>query len=142
MMTITEKEQRMATLDQEFAMIKQYVETAVGHEALHQVEQKLLQQIIALGCSLLKAFIAESGTGYQAANPPCSSAGKSLTYKGIVDSPYVSIFGEITIPRAAYANDASEYFYPLDVQSTTTAKGGGLIGVVLKGTPGLSSWFT
>lgn len=116
MMTITEQEQRMASLEQEFAMIKQYVESAVGHETLHHVEQKLLQQLMALGGSLLKAFIAQSGTGYHADNPPRSSAGKPLTFKGIVDSPYYSIFGEITIARATYSKNANEYVYPLDVQ--------------------------
>ena len=116
MMTITEHEQRIASLDQEFAMIKQYVEQAAGHEALHQVEQQLLQKLMAIGRALLEAFIAQSGTGYDAENPPRSAEGKALAYKGLVESPYFSIFGKSTIPRAAYANPANEYFYPLDVQ--------------------------
>jgi len=116
MMTIAEQEQQLAALDLEFARIKQFVERAVGHEALHDVEQKLLQQLVALGGSLLKTFIAQSGTGYHADHPPRSREGKALTFKGLVDSPYFSIFGAFTITRAAYATSANEYFYPLDVQ--------------------------
>jgi len=39
-----------------------------------------------------------------------------MAYKGTVDSPYVSIFGQIRISRAAYAHPDGGRVYPIDAQ--------------------------
>jgi hypothetical protein len=69
-----------------------------------------------LGRGLLEAFVEQSGTGYEVGNPPLSEVGDPMAYKGTVDSPYVSIFGEIRISRAAYAHPDGGRVYPLDAQ--------------------------
>ena len=116
MQTINEKEAMLDKLNSEFSKVTTYVEQASGREPIHQVEQEMFRKLMEIGRSLLEYFIAQSGTGYQANNPPRSEDGKALTFKGIVESPYFSIFGEVKIKRAGYASDAEEYVYPLDVQ--------------------------
>lgn len=116
MQTIYEKEAMLDKLNSEFSKVTTYVERAVDREPIHQVEQEVFRKLMELGRSLLESFIAQSGTGYQANNPPRSEDGKALTFKGIVESPYFSIFGEVKIKRASYASDAEEYVYPLDAQ--------------------------
>ena len=115
MMTIAERETVLGKLDTEFAQIKTFVKGAVGHQEIHHVEKELFRQLQLLGRHLLESFIAESGTGYQANNPPRTEDGQALAFKGTTASPYFSIFGEVTIKRARYANAADEYFCPLDV---------------------------
>lgn len=116
MMTVYDKEAMLGKLKDEFSALTAYVESAVGREQLGEVERELFRKVQHLGRSLLEAFLAQSGTGYSAASPPCSPEGKALTFKGFVDSPYVSIFGEVTITRAAYADESIGYVYPLDAQ--------------------------
>lgn len=116
MSTIYEKEALFGQLNEDFADLKRYVCDAVGHHELHEVEQALFRRLLLLGRSCLECFVAESGSGYEADNPPLTQEGDPLTYKGTVESPYVSIFGEITIPRAGYAHPGGSYVYPLDAQ--------------------------
>lgn len=122
MSTIYEKEAMLNQLDGAFADIKSYILAAVGHDELHEVEQTLFRQLQLLGRSMLECFVAESGTGYEAGNPPLSEAGVPLEYKGTVDSPYFSIFGEIQIGRAGYAGPSGGYVYPVDAQLNLPAR--------------------
>ena len=115
--TIYEKETMLASLDEDFADLKSALYDAVGQEALHAVEEMLFRRLQRLGQALLEWFIAESGTGYQAGNPPLSETGVPLAYKGTVCSPYMSIFGEVAIQRAGYAQADGGYVYPIDAQS-------------------------
>lgn len=116
MMTIYDKEAMLGKLKDEFAAIITYLDHAVGREQLSEVEHDVFRKVHHLGRSLLEAFLAQSGTGYSATSPPCSPEGKALVFKGLVDSPYFSIFGDVTITRAAYADDSTGYLYPLDAQ--------------------------
>lgn len=116
MRTIYDKESGFESLDTLYAEIKAYVMGAVGQAAMHEVEKHLFRQLQQLGRGLLEAFVAQSGTGYEAGNPPVSEEGVALEYKETRESPYVSIFGEITIPRAAYAHPEGGRVYPLDAQ--------------------------
>jgi hypothetical protein len=116
METIYDKEAMVSKLKNEFATILTYVENAVGHEQIADVEKQVFRQLQHLGLHLVDAFVKQSGTGYQANNPPRSQDGKALEFKGYIESPYFSIFGELKIKRAAYASTANEYFYPLDAQ--------------------------
>ncbi len=116
MLTIYEKESGFESLDARYAQIKAYVVGAVGQEAIHEVEKHLFRQLQQLGRGLLEAFVAHSGTGYEAGNPPVSEEGVAMEYKETPESPYVSIFGEIRIARAAYAHPTGGRVYPLDAQ--------------------------
>jgi hypothetical protein len=117
-MTIYEKEALFESLDTRYAAIKTYVEGGVGREALHEVEQELFRHVLGLARGFLEVFVALSGTGYQAGHPPRCADGRPMAYKGTesAGSPYVSIFGEIRIYRAAYAPPAGGRVYPIDAQ--------------------------
>ena len=115
-MTISEKESLYESLDETYAEIKAYVDGAVGREELHEVELNVFRQVLRLGRGLLEAFVEQSGTGYEPGNPPLSEVGDPMVYKGTVDSPYVSIFGEIVISRAGYAHPEGGRVYPIDAQ--------------------------
>lgn len=109
-----EKEMIQGDLNNEFEKIIAYVNEAVNNKEICLVEKELFQRLQHLGKSLLDCFVKQHGTGYQKNNPPCSENGKSLEFKGTVDSPYFSIFGEISITRASYVNESNKYYYPLD----------------------------
>lgn len=117
-MTIYEKESGFESLDDRLSEIKAYVVGAIGREELHEVELYLFRQMQLLGRGFLEAFIALSGTGYEAGNPPLTEEGQAMEYKGTEakGSPYMSIFGEIRIYRAAYAHPAGGRIYPIDAQ--------------------------
>lgn len=117
MSTIYEKEALFESLDEVFAQIKGYVVEAVDQgEALHEVEQNLFRRVQQLGCTFLQTFVTLTGSGYEAGNPPLTEEGIPMRYKGTVNSPYVSIFGEITIGRAGYAHPDGGLVYPMDAQ--------------------------
>lgn len=103
-MTLGEKEALFEKVDEAFDDLKAYVVGAVGREELHEVERSLFRRLQRMGRLFLEGFVAESGSGYEAGNPPVTEEGQPMRYKGRVDSPYFSIFGEISIPRAAYAH--------------------------------------
>lgn len=117
-MTIYEKETLFESLEDTFCGIKAYIEGAVGREELHEVEVALFRKLQRLGREFLEAFIAMSGTGYEPGNPPLSEDGRKMKYKGIdpKGSPYLSIFGEIRIYRAAFAHPDGGRQYPIDGQ--------------------------
>ena len=114
--TIYEYEAQWEQVQELVAEMEGYVCQAVGREELHEVEGGLFRRLQQLGRVLLERFVAESGTGYTAGRPPCTLAGKPLTYKGIETVSYLSIFGEIDLPRAAYARPEGGYEYPMDGQ--------------------------
>jgi len=118
MMTIYEKESGFESLDDRLSEIKAYVIGAIGREELHEVELYLFRQMQRLGRGFLEAFIALSGTGYEAGNPPRSEEGHKMEYKGTEGSgsAYMSIFGETSIYRAGYAHPAGGRIYPIDAQ--------------------------
>ena len=118
MLTIYEKETLIESLDETFTEIKAYVEGAIGQEELHDVEQHLFRRLQSLGRGLMETFVALSGSGYEAGNPPLSEEGHKLEYKGTeaAGSPYMSIFGEIRVYQPAYAHPAGGRIYPIDAQ--------------------------
>lgn len=99
-----------------FSELLQYITDAVDTTELHEVEKNIFEQLQKLGLSLLKNFIARSGTGYQPAHRLVDEFGKTLVYKGTVKSPYFSIFGELIIERARYQAEQGGYSFPLDSQ--------------------------
>lgn len=118
MRTIYEKESLFESLEDTFTQIKAYVVGAIDQEELHEVEQHLFRQMQRLGHGFLEVFVRLSGTGYEAGNPPLCEDGQPMEYKGTQaqGSPYMSIFGEIRILRAAYAHPEGGRIYPIDTQ--------------------------
>lgn len=114
MKTMHDAEMNAGNLHNEFNNIIDYIECAAGNEQICDVEKELFRKLCQLGCSLLVSFVKACGTGYQKGNPPCAEDGSLLEYKGPAEVHYLSIFGEITIERAAYASNSDGYFYPLD----------------------------
>ena len=82
MRTIYEKEALFERLDAAVAELKEYIVGAVHRAELHQVEQQMFRQLQQVGRHGLETFVALSGTGYEAANPPLSEEGSPLEYKG------------------------------------------------------------
>ena len=117
-MTIDEKETLFEIVDEMFAQIKTYIEGAVGREEIHEVEAHMFRGLQCLGLGFLEVFVAASGTGYEADNAPLTEDGRPMVYKGTKaeGSPYMSIFGELRIYRAAYAHPDGGRVYPIDVQ--------------------------
>ena len=72
MRTIYEKEALFESLDAAVAELKEYIVGAVHRAELHQVEQQMFRQLQQVGRHGLETFVALSGTGYEAANPPLS----------------------------------------------------------------------
>ena len=94
MSTIYDKEAMLCQLDETFSELKSYIHESVGNQEIHEVEKTVFGKLQQLGQSMLQLFINESGTGYEAGNPPLCAEGQAMKYKGIVESPYYSIFGE------------------------------------------------
>lgn len=105
-----------------FSELLTYTTDAVCTTELHDFEKNVFEQLQKLGLALMKNFIANSGTGYDAHNPPVNETNQPLRYKGSKESPYFSIFGELTIKRARYQTDAGSYYYPLDSQLNLPAQ--------------------
>ena len=82
MSTIYEKEALFESLDTAFAQLKEYIVGAVHQAELHQVELHMFHRLQQMGRHGLETFVALSGTGYEANNPPLSEAGHPLEYKG------------------------------------------------------------
>ena len=114
MATIYEKEAVFDKLNKTFECLKGYIYDAVDHEELHEVEQQIFRKVQEIGRQSLECFVFLSGSGYEEGNPPLSDEGIEMRYKGTVDSPYMSIFGEVKIARAAYQHPMGGYFYPID----------------------------
>jgi hypothetical protein len=114
MATIYEKEVVFDKLDETFECLKRYIYDAVDHEELHEVEQQIFRKVQEIGRQSLECFVCLSGSGYEEGNPPVSDEGIQMRYKGTVHSPYMSIFGEIKIARAAYQHPMGTYVYPID----------------------------
>ena len=115
MATIYEKEVMFDKLDESFEHLKRSIYEAADHEELHEVEQQIFRKVQEIGRQSLACFVCLSGSGYEKDNPPVSDEGLPMRYKGTVHSPYMSIFGEITIARAAYQHPSGGYVYPIDV---------------------------
>lgn len=114
--TIYESEAQWEQVRELVAQMEGYVCQAVGREELHEVEDGLFRRLQQLGRVLLERFVAESGTGYTAGQSLSTLADEPLTYKGIETVSYLSIFGSVDLPRAAYARPDGGYEYPMDGQ--------------------------
>ena len=106
-------EEKINEAREQFNAILDYVlAAAIGYE-IHEVEISIHRMVLALGKLLLELFVLSMGTG---------KTGMTLadhngrTYRYLRDSPrnYMSLFGEIVIPRAYYYREGQEGLFPLD----------------------------
>ena len=94
-----------------WTLVERLQAAAEQRQPIHQVEETIFRQLLAMGLSLLQAFVALSGDG---------DVGPTLTVPGdppgdpprvlprldtLRSRPYLSIFGEITIARVCYGDD-------------------------------------
>lgn len=101
---------------EQFEALLALVEGA-GKERIDRVEAKLFGELLRLGLTLLRRFIAQHGSGD--AGPTLATA--TGTWKRLEDlhpRRYVSIFGELTFDRTAYGTRAKQKIQavPLDAQ--------------------------
>jgi hypothetical protein len=104
-----------------WTLVERLQAAADQHQPIHQVEETIFRQLLAMGRTLLQAFLAFSGDG---------DVGPTLTIPGdrLVDPPqvlprldkprsrpYLSIFGESTVTRVCYGHDRVEAA-PLDAR--------------------------
>jgi len=114
--TIYEEETDGETVQVQFAALKAYVVNTAGQVQLHEAEEGIYRRLLALGRALLAQHATAAGTGYTPGQPPATTAGEPLAYKGLQTVEYLSIFGAVPLTRAAYASPAGGYLYPMDGQ--------------------------
>jgi len=114
--TIYEEETSWETVQVQFAALKEYVLSAAGQVQLHEAEEGMYRRLLALGRALLEQYATASGTGYTPGQPPPTAAGEPLAYKGLQTVEYLSIFGAVSLTRAAYTSPEGGYVYPMDGQ--------------------------
>jgi len=91
------------------------------HQPIHQVEETLFRDLLAMGRSLLQAFLALAGDGDVGPTltlPSDSPSEPTRTLPRLDEArarPYLSIFGEVAIERRCYGNGPVEAA-PLDAQ--------------------------
>src|SRR6202007_1548730 len=103
--TMIAQEQALLKAQMELQQLVAYVQdAALGPEGIDQVERELMRRLLALGHTLLEAFVAEKGNGDVGSNIP---AGDGHTLQRLPEAHnrrYVSIFGELMISRIVYGS--------------------------------------
>ena len=87
-------------------------------ERIDQVERGLMKRLLALGLTLLHAFIAQHGDGAVGPTVPEDDGHTIRRLPTTHDRRYVSIFGELIIPRIVYGTREGQKIEraPLDEQ--------------------------
>jgi hypothetical protein len=90
---------------------------AAREERIDRVEGQLFSELLGLGLTLLRQFVAQHGSGDSGATLATATG----TWKRLADlhpRRYVSIFGELTIERTVYGTRAQQKIQavPLDAQ--------------------------
>jgi len=104
-----------------WTLVQRLRDAADRHEPIHQVEEIIFRDLLTIGLSMLRAFLASSGDGDvgPALTIPGESPGEPPQVLPRLDSPrsrpYQSIFGEVTIERVGYGNDRLDAA-PLDAR--------------------------
>jgi len=113
---ILAKEQAFLKAEKEFQnMLESVKQAAANGDMIHEVEGDLWEQLLKIGRLTLQGYVDSQGTG---------NLGPNLVYEGrelhrldgLFDRRYVSIFGELLIPRTVYGTRLTQKFevIPLD----------------------------
>lgn len=74
--SIYEKELLESNIRDQLEQLLDYVTNAAGKEQIHHAEKEIFRRIQQIGLASLQKFVKESGTGYEADNPPVSVSKK------------------------------------------------------------------
>jgi hypothetical protein len=114
-----------AAVDQSLSVFWTLVErlhaAADQHQPIHQVEEAIFRDLLVMGRSLLRAFLASSGEGDIGptltilADHPSDPPRVVPRLDRIRPRPYLSIFGEVSVARVCYGEGRIEAA-PLDAR--------------------------
>src|ERR671916_3282771 len=96
-------EQAALKAQDQFDALSQFVQQAAQDgQRIDTVEREVFRQLLGLGHTLLSAFVAEQGDGDLGPEAETAEGRSARRLPERHDRRYVSIFGELTITRAAY----------------------------------------
>jgi hypothetical protein len=104
-----------------WTLVERLQDAAEEKQPIHQVEELIFRDLLAIGLAMLRAFLDSSGDGD--VGPTLTLFGESPEEPPQVlprldaprSRPYQSIFGEVTIERVGYGNDRLDAA-PLDAR--------------------------
>ena len=104
-----------------WALVERVRDAAEARQPIHQVEERIFRELLAMGLSMLRAFLASCGDGD--VGPTLTIPGESPEgppqvlprLEGPRSRPYLTIFGEVAIERAGYGDDRLDVA-PLDAR--------------------------
>jgi hypothetical protein len=99
----------------EFNRIIEFVTTEALTWELHNVEGELFRRLLKMGRVFLMLFLRSVGTGY-VGRTVTRQDGSVLSYRRTSFRKYLSIFGEVVIPRAYYLKDGEAGVFPLEAR--------------------------
>lgn len=115
---ILAQEQEILKGHQQYQQMAEFVRHASRDgRPIHEVERGLLEQMRRIGLNLMVGFVAGSGTGDL--GPTLEHEGRTLNrLKHTHGRRYVSVFGELPIPRHVYGTRETQKHevVPLDAQ--------------------------
>ena len=101
---IMSQERAFLKAQQQFQSLQAFVEQAAKEERrIDFVERELFSQLLAVGHTLLSAFVASAGDGNAGARLETPDGRTLRRLKGKHPRRYLSIFGELLIERFVYA---------------------------------------
>ena len=74
--SLHEQELSASSIHEQLDQLLDYVTNAAGKEQIHIAEKEILKHVLQIGLASLQKFVKESGTGYEAENPPISDLKK------------------------------------------------------------------
>jgi len=112
------EEQILKSQQQGADLVRLVERSAEKGTAIHEVEEQLWQRVLALGLTLLKAYVARQGEGDLGATVEVPGGRTLRRLEGSHRRRYVSVFGEMEITRKVYAARESQKLelIPLDAK--------------------------
>lgn len=101
---IITRERAFLKAQQQLQALQAFVEQSVHEQSrIDQVERELFSQLLALGLTLLQAFVAAHGDGDLGRHLEAADGRQLLRLDGLHPRRYLSIFGELRLSRCVYA---------------------------------------
>ena len=97
-------ERALLKAQQQLQALQAFVEQSVSDQSrIDQVERELFSQLLALGLTLLQAFVAAHGDGDAGRQLEAADGRQLRRLDGLHPRRYLSIFGELQLSRCVYA---------------------------------------